>query len=108
MNNVDKYYWIIDHPALTGNFGSQPTIELTPHMVNPENNTIESNTLLNTKQQWWIEVNVGSKYFDPNATPYSEESFEYSHDWELDCGGDTAEEAIDKLYELVLDKHGDY
>lgn len=109
MNNVDKYYWIIDHPKLSNKkYGTQPTIELTPHMVNPFNDTIEEDQSLNTKQQWWVEVNVANSYFDPKAVFPDDKSFERSHDWELDCGGNTAEEAVDKLYELVVNKYGDY
>lgn len=109
MNNVDKYYWIIDHPELQTTQGGQATIELMPQMVNPLDNTIS--TLcphLNTKQQWWVEVNIGNKDYDPNAVFPQDNSFEYQHDMDLDCGGDSAEDAIDILYDLVKDKYGDY
>lgn len=108
MNNVDKYYWIIYHPNMTNDYGSKPVIELTPHMVNPNNNTIEPNNALNAKQQWWIEVNVPRKEFDPKVSYPHENSFEFTHDWNLDCGGDSAEEAIDKLYNLVIEHYGNY
>ncbi|AHK11288.1 hypothetical protein S14_179 [Shewanella sp. phage 1/4] len=101
MNHVDKYYWIIDHPKLTIG-GGQASIELTPHMVNPDNETIETEDNkqhLNTTPRWWVEVlyEVWGKY-----------EIEYCHDGELDCGGETAEDAINTLYELVLTKYGDY
>ncbi|AXC38800.1 UNVERIFIED_ORG: hypothetical protein [Escherichia phage CMSTMSU] len=31
-----------------------------------------------------------------------------AHDYELDCGGDTYDEAIDELYKNVLNTYGDY
>lgn len=98
MNHVDKYYWIIDHPAIGNTTWAQATIELTPHMVNPENDTIEMNASLNTKFQWWVELSKIDSSEDEHPT----------HFWELDCGGDTAEEAINTLYELVLAQYGEY
>ncbi|AGH32218.1 hypothetical protein VPHG_00154 [Vibrio phage 11895-B1] len=108
MNTADKYYWITDHPALNNEWGSVVTIEMTPHMVNPETNMIDTTLELNTKLQWWIEVMVANKNFNPDVVFPHEDSFEHSHDWNLDCGGDTAEEAIDTLYFLVLHNYGDY
>lgn len=100
MNHVDKYYWIIDHPKM-GDENGQCTSELTPHLVNPLTNTIEDDKSLNTKYQWWVEVLYQEYNEDDN-------DFEYCHDWDLDTGGDSAEEAIDNLYEIVLKKFGDY
>lgn len=97
MNHVDKYYWIIDHPKLSKY--SQATIEMTPHMVNPVNNTIEKDNSLNTKFEWWVEV----CYEEEDGDDYV-----WCHAWELDTGGDSAEEAIDKLYELVKFNYGEY
>ena len=108
MNHVDKYYWVIDHPKLTNKYGTQPVIELTPHMVNPDNNTIMDDVTLNTKSQWWIEVNVANIDFNPKSVPFSENSHEYMHDWNLDCGGNSAEDAVDMLYQLVLEHYGGY
>ncbi len=97
MNNVDKFYWIINHKGI-GAKGVQGTIELSPQMVNPENNTIEEDNTLNTKQVWWVEL---SKIDQKGETLPS-------HYWELDCGGDTAEEAVEALYTKVLEQYGDY
>lgn len=104
MNPVDKYYWIINHPRLTIG-GGQAAIELTPHMVNPENETIETDTgrqHLNTSNRWWVEVTIQ----DENEC--GSQGWEWVHDWELDCGAETAEEAINTLYHLVLERYGDY
>lgn len=96
MNHVEKYYWIIDHEGI-GDIYSQGTIELTPHLVNPINGRIEGDVSLNTKYEWWAEFSKFDKQGDDYQTHYSE----------LDCGGDTAEEAVGALYELVLTKYGE-
>jgi len=100
MNIADKYYWIMNHPKYVP-FGQEAVIEITPHMVCPETNRIEDLALLNTKLRFWVEL----------MTPYEDEEnnqLGYSHDWELDCGGDTWEEAVEALYLLVQEKYGDY
>ncbi len=101
MNTCDKYYWVINHPKLTPE-SRQADVELTPHMVCPTDNTIKSDTSLNTKLQWWVEVcfyGYVDEYHD-DLQPF--------HDWELDTGGDSSEEAIENLYDLVLAEYGDY
>ena len=96
MNHVDKYYAIIDHEGI-GYKHSQGQIELTPHLVNPLTRHIEEDTTLNTKYEWWVEFSKLDDKEDDCSTHY----------WELDCGGDTAEEAIDNLYKLVIAKYGE-
>lgn len=100
MNIADKYYWITNHPKYVP-FGHDAVIEITPHMVCPETNRIEDLALLNTKLSFWVELMI----------PYEDAENNYhglAHDWELDCGGDTWEEAVEELYKLVLEKYGDY
>lgn len=97
MNNVDKFYWVMNHEGI-GAKGVQGTIELTPHLVNPENDTIEEDESLNTKQQWWVEFSKIDQRGEDMPTHY----------WELDCGGDTAEEAVNALYTKVLSLYGEY
>ena len=99
MNHVEKYWWIKFHSEL--NKVSDPTIELTPVMVNPENNTIEKDHLLNTKSQWWVKVMIPFWDIDPLAVVL------HNHDWNLDTGGDTIEECIDNLYNLVKKHYGE-
>ena len=43
----------------------------------------------------WVEVS------------YLDADFESVHDWDLDCGGETAEDAINNLYDLVVAKFGE-
>lgn len=94
----EKYWWIESHPYYNKLTGAK--IEITPHKVNPENNTIEKDITLNTKLQWWVEVSYEIE--DDNL------GYCFAHDWKCDTGGDTIDEAISKLYDLVLKEHGDY
>ncbi|QOI72152.1 hypothetical protein pEaSNUABM50_00128 [Erwinia phage pEa_SNUABM_50] len=100
MNICEKYWWISHHPKIV-DFADSAIIEVTPHMVCPETNQIENLSILNTKLQFWVEF----------MTPHFDEQFKihgHAHDWELDCGGDTWEEAIEALYQGVLAKYGNY
>lgn len=99
MNHVQKYYWIIDHPKLT-KYGGQAVIELTPHIVNPVNETIELDDNLNTACRWWVELSYEGEDFQEDGC--------LIHDWDCDTGGATAEEAIENLHTLVKNKFGDY
>jgi hypothetical protein len=99
MNTSDKFFWIINHTGF-GVPKSQAEIELTPQMVNPLTNSIDENRSLNTKQEWWVELS--------KLTDLGDNDIQSAHYWELDCGGDTADSAIDKLYEIVLKQYGEY
>lgn len=97
MNTSDKYFSIVLSENLKHCFKvDEIRIELTPHMVNPDDNTISENRGLNTKLQWWVEV-LGYTY------EADENGCHSSHLWELDCGGDSAEDAVGKLYELCFE-----
>lgn len=100
MNIAEKYYWITQHPKYVP-FADTAIIEITPHMVCPETNHVEDLQLLNTKLRFWVELMI----------PFFDEQFQkhcHAHDYEVDCGGDTWEEAVENLYQLVLEKYGDY
>lgn len=101
MNACDKFYWIKDHPAFINSSLKQVEFEIDPHMVCPTTNRIEEFRRLNTKHQLWVEVMV--PYYDEE-----EKVWTHSHDWNLDTGGDTWEEMIEKLYELVVLNYGHY
>lgn len=96
-NIVDKYYWCIEHPNIGLKY-TQGTIELTPHMVDPRDGHIKEDNELNTKLEWWIEFSKLAADGDGIQTHY----------WELDCGGDSAEDAVLALYNLMLTLYGDY
>jgi hypothetical protein len=100
MNIAEKYYWIVEHPKYVP-FASAAIIEITPHMVCPETNRVEKLQFMNTKLQFWAELMI--PHFDKQFNQHC-----HAHDWELDCGGDTWEEAVENLYQLVIQKYGDY
>lgn len=63
--------------------------------VNPDTNEIDDNYDLNTKIAVWLE-----------AGPYLKDNVQ-AHDVDLDCGGDTFEEAIISLANLVQEYYTD-
>lgn len=100
MNVVDKWWAIVNHKALVVD-GWYVVIELMPMMVNPEINAVDTvNRELNTKVEWWVELAI--------PIPEDEREFgcDYSHDTDLDTGGDSVDEAIDNVYDLVIEKYG--
>lgn len=101
MNSCEKYWRIMDHPAFINKDFVGIEISIDPHMVCKETNKIEDYKKLNTTLQLWIEVLV--PYYNDDT-----KQFESEHNWMLDCGGFTWEEAIDTLYDLVLIEYGDY
>lgn len=64
--------------------------------VDPEINAINPDTTKNTKVQIWLEHG-----------PYDAEWGGCTHDLDLDCGGDTFEEAIIELARRVKEKYTD-
>ena len=63
--------------------------------INPETGEIDANMSNNTKTEVWLEF--GRAFIDYNTT----DSVIFEHDYRLDCEGDTFEEAIIKLANLV-------
>ena len=63
--------------------------------INPETDEIDTNMSNNTKTEVWLEF--GRAFIDYNTT----DSVIFEHDYRLDCEGDTFEEAIIKLANLV-------
>lgn len=99
-NAAEAWLWYLYHPALSKS-GADPWIEMTPNMVDPEIGGINTdNPEKNTKLEWWIEG--GPHSYDP------EQGLTCAHDWDLDCGGDTAEQAVLIFCGLVYEKYGDY
>ena len=94
MNFYDAYQFLDNHKIFNGNFTYQLWFEIVK--VNPETNAIDDDSAKNTKVQVWLEHG-----------PYDKEWGGCTHDIDLDCGGDTFEEVIIKLAELVKGKYGD-
>ena len=63
--------------------------------INPETGEIDANMSNNTKTEVWLEF--GRAFIDYNIT----DDVMFEHDYRLDWGGDTFEEAIIKLANLV-------
>lgn len=61
--------------------------------VNPENNTIDDEKL-NTKIEVWLEC--GSPFYNEITN-----TILTYHNWDWDCGGDTFEEAIINLANII-------
>lgn len=101
MTTSEKYWWILQHPAFLNKDMVSARIEIEPHDVCPHTNRIEDFKALNTKTQLWVE------FMSPM---YMEDTKQWvqAHDYELDCGGDTYDEAIDKLYQNVVSVYGEY
>lgn len=72
-------------------------LEVQVVLVNPKTKEVDQNVNLNT------EVNVRLE-----CGPKNEESDFFIHDYDLDCGATTYEEAIIKLAFLVKEKYGEY
>ena len=96
---VDKYYWIMDHPLKRGSdiYFGQNEIDIQPQLVNPVTNEVDMDGSLNTKVEFWVELS----YFDLDEDCMC-------HDYRFDCGGESYEEAVEALFQLVYDKFGDY
>lgn len=99
----DCYWWIYSHPKLIFDGFANPWIDITPHKVCPQTRSIQENSEANTHIEFWVEC--GSHTWWDYA---SNKELVSTHDWELDCGGDTWEEAVLNLGNLVLNKYGDY
>ena len=95
MDTFDKYWWVFNHPVFNKTALS-PQIELQPHRVDPKTRSIREDDSKNTQMEWWVEV-----FF------YSEDNISM-HDYYLDCGGDTIDQAINNLYDLVKTTYGEY
>lgn len=92
MEFIDAYKYLINADIFDGKF--LEGLDLMVIKVNPETNEWDCNSLLNTKTVIWFEHG-----------PYDSKTGMWSHDTDLDCGGDTFEEAIINLAELVKKKY---
>lgn len=103
-NISDVQEWLMDHPSFMDDKG----FTLFPQcldwqfvMVNPLNQTIETDESLNTKVRCWLEC--GATWYDPDL-----EEWRPTHDYKLDTGADTFEEALANLAKLVYKNYGSY
>ena len=98
---VDKYYWMVNHPLnrnLSNHIISANEIDVLPSLVDPEIGEVNlDDDTKNTKVEYWVELS----YLDLDEDIMC-------HDYWFDCGGDSYEEAVETLFQLVYDKFGDY
>ena len=92
MNFYDAWDFLFEHKMFRRHF--RELLYIMVVKVNPLTNEVDDDQTKNTKTQVWLEVG-----------PWSEQY--HTHDWDLDCGGDTFEEAIIKLAELVKQYYDD-
>lgn len=104
----DSWKWLDHHiyfSAWTDYFNTsyfEVSLNIDVVKVNPETNEIDDDSKKNTKVQVWLECG------DPILDENNRWQGDCSHDPKLDVGGDTFEEAIIKLSELVKKEYGDY
>ena len=94
MNFYEAWSFLQDHRIFNDQFNYGLWTEVVK--VDPEVNAINPDTSKNTKVQVWLEHG-----------PYDKEWGGCTHDLDLDCGGDTFEEAIIELARLVKEKYND-
>jgi len=96
MNFYDAWWFLFNHKMFKDRCGESCFEFCTDMMVvkvNPSSRVVEDRQSLNTHTQVWLETGelIGR---------------ELSHDIDLDCGGDTYEEAIIELARLVKENYG--
>ena len=92
MDVYSAFWFCMQHPVFENNFIDCLDIEV--HKVDPATNQCTGDPARDTKTRIWLECG-----------PYCESSM--LHDADLDCGGDTFEEAICALAGLVRAKYGE-
>jgi hypothetical protein len=118
----EAWWWLYKHPAFfkhgirSGQPGFFEALDVSVQKVNPKTGVIDDDPSKNTRVEIWLEVG-------PWGDPASEELSKIwgdippdhpishgiaTHDYELDCGGATYEEAIIKMATLVKEHYGTY
>lgn len=95
MEFYAAWIFLSEHKIFNDRFNNDLWFEVVK--VDPDTNAINyKNSSKNTKVQVWLEHG-----------PFDKEWGACTHDIDLDCGGDSFEEAIIKLAELVKEKYTD-
>ena len=97
MDFFTAYHFLSKHPMFAGRFSQGLEVDVVK--VNPETNCIDDDSTKNAKTQVWLEC---GPYI--NNPP---DNIHWCHDIDLDCGGDTYEEAIVALARLVKKHYGE-
>lgn len=92
MEFYDAWEFLLEHKMFRGHF--RELLYIMVAKVNPTTGEVDNDQTKNTKTEVWLEIG-----------PWSEQY--HTHDWDLDCGGNTFEEAICKLAALVKQYYTD-
>lgn len=112
MTFYESWDYLENHPAFREEIvpgmvtpAFQKALDISVVQVNPENDTIDDDDSKNTKTQVWLECGMWESIEEmvlPAGVNCPEGFYgAFCHDVNLDCGGDTFEEAIIKLAKLV-------
>lgn len=122
--DVHNAYWYLDsHPVFwefktsghedyprnhvsrleSGNAWLRGLIEIDPHKVHPETGRVDEDKSLNTMTEWWFET--GPMDILPRETPHGKEQAKW-HDYRLDGGAATFEEAVIEMARRVHEHYG--
>ena len=98
------WHWLYEHPYFhytrwPGESGFKEGLYLMVMKVDPETRRFEDDRSRNTHTEIWLE---NGPYVDEDGRD------QHCHDIELDCGGDTFEEAICNMAKEVMEQQGDY
>lgn len=100
----EAYHFLSEHHYFEHGKWKEPMFEealtIAVVKVNPLTDAIGDDNNLNTKTQIWLECG-------PWEELPEHEWHGYVHDIDLDCGGDTFEDAIVALANLVHEKYGE-
>lgn len=119
--------WVMKHPVwfvpvkdnrkngfdfLPG-MGWEECVDIDIAFVNPITRRIDDDDSLNTQFEVWIEagppVDISNEPHPPPPGGWNKYNrYARSHDFNLDCGGDTLQEAIMRLALLVKEHYGNY
>ena len=95
-NFYDAWWFLEEHPMFEDEYNLSHFLDcLDVHVakVNPKTCEVDDDNVLNTKVEIWLEMGR----YDKTCR---------WHDIDLDCGGDTYEEAIIQLANNVKDQYG--
>ena len=107
----EAWWWLQNHPKFYHPEFNTPgffeTLDISVQKVDPETRRIEDDKSRNTRVEIWLEAGPYHVIQGDEVDLYGD-GVAHSHDYDLDCGGATYEEAILKMAKLVKKHHGDY
>lgn len=107
------WHFLWDHAALKDENNRsrfQECLDIHFARVDPKTKSVNNDPAKNTEVEIWLECgawltpkDLESQGEDPSHFPHGTAQ----HDYDLDCGGDTFEEAILELARLVFEHYGE-